>query len=68
MVGENFNGVINEMTSLITNQSKQTVELNEEELVLEFCDDHTLHQNMANTITSMNGFIVINTIHGYMTM
>jgi len=30
--------------------------------------DYTLCQNMANMITPMIGFVVINTIHDYMTM
>jgi hypothetical protein len=39
MVGENFNGIIDEMTTLITYQSKWTTKLGEDELVYEFCGD-----------------------------
>jgi hypothetical protein len=38
MVGDNFNGIIDEVTTLITHQSKRTTKLGEDELVYEFCD------------------------------
>jgi hypothetical protein len=39
MVGENINGIIDEVTISITYQSKWTTKLGEDELLYEFCND-----------------------------